>query len=96
MASAYRVIYAVRFDLGGVSLIVPLDRHGQPVDCRSPDGRARPPKRRTIDLRSGDYVGLCGTWRRIYSVSADSDGWLTERQALRYKGPGFVYAARRG
>jgi hypothetical protein len=94
MRTPYCVIYAVRFDLGGVSVVVPLNRQGQPLNSDTLDGTPRSPKRRTIDLRIGDYVSLCGKWRRINGVSADRDGWLTERQSMQYRGPGFVYLPR--
>jgi hypothetical protein len=90
MHTPYRVIYAVRLDLGGV----PLNREGQPLKSDTLDGTPRPPKRRTIDLRIGDYVSLCGTWRRIAGISADSCGYMTQRQAMQYRGPGFVYLPR--
>jgi hypothetical protein len=94
MRTPYRVIYAVRLDLGGVYLVVPLNRQGEPLNADTLDGTPRPPKRRTIDLRIGDYVSLCGIWRRIDGVSADRDGWMTDRQSMQYRGPGYVYLPR--
>jgi hypothetical protein len=95
MRTPYQVIYAVRLDLGGVSLVVPVNRDGQPLKCDTLDGTPRPPKPRTSDLRIGDYVSRCGTWRRIDGISADSCGYMTERQSTQYRGPGFVYLPRR-
>jgi hypothetical protein len=79
----------VWLDLGGVSLVVPLSREGQPLKSDALDGTPRPPKRRTIALRIGDYVSLCGTWRRINGASADRDGWMTERQSMQYRRRGL-------
>jgi len=99
----YRVIYMLYFDLGqppggkpgsSMALCVPLDRHGMPYGPGgNSNGRPRPPKRRTIDLRSGDEILCSGRWQTIRGVTAYRANDLTEAQAIAHQGDcGYVYA----
>jgi hypothetical protein len=98
----YRIIHSLYFDLGrqpegqpgsSTALCVRLDRHGMPSGPGgNGNGRPRPPKSRTIDLRPGDEILCSGRWCKIVSVTAHRAHWLTEAQALAHEGDcGYVY-----
>ena len=97
-----RIIYSLYVDFGrdacGVrtAIVVPLDRHGMAAPRRAgsrKDGMPRPPKRRTIDLRAGDYILHRGQWRKVESVTAFRAAWLREAESLR-AAEGYVYRPR--
>jgi len=75
-------------------MFVQLDRRGQAVSSRVNDknqGRPRD-KKRTIDLRPGDEVYRFESWRKISSIRAVKDAWLTPEQARQLKGErGYLY-----
>jgi len=99
--ATHRVIEAIYFELerpAGDSattpgaLIIWLTRDGM-TQNRSGigNGRPRPPKRRTIDLRVGDYLLCAGRWARITGARAHSSSWLTDAEAAVYQGNGYMY-----
>jgi hypothetical protein len=45
------------------------------------NGRPRPPKQRTIDLRVGDEIMSTSRWRTIRSIEVYRGFWLTDEQA---------------
>jgi hypothetical protein len=55
------------------------------------NGRPRPPRRRTVDLRVGDFLLCNGRWARVVGARAFSSAWLTEAEAAAYYGDGYVY-----
>jgi hypothetical protein len=55
-AHHFRLICAVRLELGGVSLVMPLNRQDQPINSDTLEGMLRPPRRCTIDLRIRNCV----------------------------------------
>ena len=90
MERPYRIIYSVAVDLaGGDCVVIPLDRDGQAsVD----GGRPKPPKERTIELRPGDDVLIGGGWRRVRSIRAEHDAWLSANEIRHLGGiDGFLY-----
>jgi hypothetical protein len=99
--ATHRVIEAIRFELegGGANgltrsgaLIVWLNRQGQTQNRSGVgNGRPRPPKRRTIDLRVDDELLCAGRWARITGIRAHASSWLTETEAKAYPGDGYVY-----
>lgn len=103
-AATHRVIFSLYFGLerpsdergrGALALVVQLRRDGQAHNMGKGNGRPRPPKRRTIDLRPGDELLCGGRWTRIASVLAYRAHWLTDSQAADRladaAGDGYVY-----
>jgi len=89
-----RIIFSLYFQFANrTALVVQLDRQGLPEGNRGQgNGRPRPPKCRTVDLRPGDDVLCQGQWRRIESVEVYRDGWLTEEEANHRAGVwGYIY-----
>src|SRR5262245_28933653 len=84
----FRIIFALQLDLEPITpgticeLVLPLNRAGQAV-CRN--GKPRPPKTRTIDLRVGDFVMVDRQWRRILAVKAyrETRGTREQVEAIR-------------
>src|SRR5262245_28284846 len=85
--NTHRLIYSLKLNVSpppgsrpGVScqLIVPLCRDG---NSGNRNGRPRPPRRRTIDLRVGDDVLVDGIYRKVLGIEAYREHWLTEEQA---------------
>jgi hypothetical protein len=99
--ATHRVIEAIYFELerpAGDStttsgaLIVWLARDGMTQNRSGVgNGRPRPTKRRTIDLRVGDYLLCAGRWARFTGARAHSSSWLTDAGAAAYRGDGYVY-----
>lgn len=94
----YRLIYSLLLDIApppgsgssvNCHLIVPLNRAG---DSCSRNGRPRPPKVHSVDLRVGDDVIVEGTWRKVLAIEAYREHWLTEVQAANLQhGQGYLY-----
>lgn len=87
MDATQRIIFTLHFDLAPLpespassihGLVVPLRRDGQSVGR---NGRPRPPKTRTIDLRVGDSVVVEGRWRKVLGIRAYRDAYATAEQA---------------
>jgi hypothetical protein len=101
MDRPYRLLAALYFDLGqppggppgaSTALVVTLKPDGTHANHGGKNnGAPRPPKRRTLDLRPGDQLLCEGQWRTIRSVVAFRDQWLTEEQAERDRGEGYLY-----
>jgi hypothetical protein len=99
--ATHRVIEAIYFDLEATSddgntrsgaLIAWINRHGQSQNRSGiGNGRPRPPKRRTVDLRVGDYMLCAKRWAKITGIRAHCSSWLTEAEAVAYRGDGYVY-----
>jgi len=99
MEQQLRIILSLHVDLdpahgsppGASSVIVlPLNRDGNSV---SRNGKPRPPKQRTIDLRVGDDVMVDQRWRRVVDVQAYRDGWITTERVETICG-GYVVPPR--
>jgi hypothetical protein len=97
-----RVIYSLHVDLepepgnktSGKALVIPLDRGGMSAaSCGNGNGRPRPPKVRTIDLRPGDQVLCMGQWLTVKRIRVYRGFWLTDDEAARMDrgGDGYVY-----
>jgi len=89
-----RIIFSLYFTFANrTALVVQLNRQGLPEGNRGEgNGRPRPPKHRTVDLRPGDDVLCQGQWRRIKSVAVYRDGWLSEADANERVGDwGYIY-----
>jgi len=81
--ATHRVIEAIYFALELLpddapprsgALIVWLNREGQTQNrIGIGNGRPRPPKLRTIDLRAGDYLLCAGRWARIRGIRAHAN-----------------------
>ena len=76
-----RIIYSIECELDPLpgsppgassAIILPLNRAGM---AKGRNGRPRPPKSRTIDLRIGDDVMVDRRWRRVLGIKAYRDGW---------------------
>jgi hypothetical protein len=99
--ATHRVIYSLYVDLepepgdktGGKALVVPLDRGGISAAAGgNGNGRPRPPKLRTIDLRPGDQVLCTGQWATVKRVRVYRGFWLTDDGAATMSGEGgYVY-----
>ena len=86
-SDARRIIFSLHVDLdpppgsplgASSAIILPLDRDGMAIGR---NGRPRPPKTRTIDLRVGDDVMVSQRWRRVLDIRAYRDGWIRPEQA---------------
>ena len=97
----YRIIHALRLDLGPIpdgapnsrrELVVNLTREG--TNQRKDGCRPRPPKTRIVDLRPGDDILHDGRWCKVYDIRPFLASWLTEKQALGALGKGYVYRVR--
>jgi hypothetical protein len=88
----HRVVYALYFYLPNrMALVVQLNRQGMPENHRE-NGRPRAPKRRTVDLRPGDFILCQGEWQRIEAVEVFRDHRLSESEALAHRGEwGYLY-----
>jgi hypothetical protein len=84
---SHRIIFSLHLSLeprpgspagAFAGLVIPLDRDGMAIGR---NGRPRPPKQRTIDLRIGDDVMVNCRWRRVLGISAYRDGWIRPEQA---------------
>jgi hypothetical protein len=82
-----RVIYSIECELepgpgsppgASSALIITLNRDGV---ATGRNGRPRPPKTRTIDLRVGDDVMVDGRWRRVLGIKAYRETYATPEQA---------------
>jgi hypothetical protein len=100
MQTTHRVIYELTFLLwSNQEETIPIDREGNALPWRRGDpthGRPHPPKRRTIDLRTGDHIMLGGAWHRIRGILCTRDQWLTEEEAASLAGDeGYLYRPTR-
>lgn len=94
----YRLIYSLKLNIEpppksgpqvSCQLIVPLTRAGMSTGR---NGRQRRPKTRSIDLRIGDDVMVEGIWRKVLSIEAYREHWLTEEEAANSEhGQGYLY-----
>jgi hypothetical protein len=80
--SRRRIIYSIELQLepepgsspgSSAVIVLPLNRAGMST---ASNGKPRPPKQRTIDLRVGDFVMVNKQWRKILGVSAYRDAWF--------------------
>jgi hypothetical protein len=99
--ATHRVLRAIYFELApqpdeppgsSHALVVWLDRFGR-SKAKGGNGKPRPPKRRTVDLRVGDCLLCNSRWARITGARAFSSAWLTDAEASAYSGDGYVYRA---
>jgi hypothetical protein len=97
--ATHRVLKAIYFELASRSdqplnsshaLVVWLDRRGM-SKAKNGNGKPRPPKQRTVDLRVGDCLLCDGRWARITGARQFSSAWLTEAAAEAYFGEGYLY-----
>jgi hypothetical protein len=89
-----RIIYSIELQLertpdsppgSSAAIVLPLNREGLST---SSNGKPRPLKQRTMDLRVGDFVMVNNQWRKILGVRAYRDAWFEGEPAD--DGPGYV------
>jgi hypothetical protein len=98
----HRIIYSLHFEVEPLPerpqeitcLVVPLDRDGMGVG-RGTNGTPRPPKRRAMDLRVGDYILIGGQWRKIKNLEAYRANVVSDEYAATTKDySGYMYPLR--
>jgi hypothetical protein len=89
-----RIIYSLELQLeptpdsppeSSAAIVLPLNRAGMST---ASNGKPRPPKTRTIDLRVDDFVMVNKQWRRVLDVRAYRESWLSGEPAD--DSPGYV------
>ncbi len=96
----HRLITALRIELDappGVhrqEIIANLDGDG--CNLLKSGVRPRAPKARIVDVRPGDYVLLNGMWRKVIRIVMHSEQILTDEQAAKHEGRGWLVKAPAG
>lgn len=84
-----RLIYSLEFEVTAngesATLIAPLGDTGQ-----SQHITPEPPKRRVIDLRTGDFLRHNGKRYRVKSVRAYREHRISRDAARGYRGDGYI------
>ena len=76
------------------AIIARLDRQG--CNLLKSGVQPRAPKTRIVDVRVGDDVLLQGQWRRVVGISMHQEWMLTDEEAAKHEGDGWLVKARPG
>jgi hypothetical protein len=97
---AYRLITALRIALepppGVCSQEIIANLDGDGCNLLKSGVRPRAPKARIVDLRRGDYALLNGMWRKVVGLEMHSEQMLTDEQAAKHEGRGWLVKAPEG